>query len=212
MIARYSYPKSRAAIPIPSIEPLPSDAVQYLSVAQAQRLCFPNTDQFVAAPIKFTPAQTKAIEAASGQKQLLRGQEVWRAMKGGKLQGFFIVDYVIGKHLVIDYAVALSPEGSVKQIEILNYRESYGGEIRNPDWRTQFVGKTPSSRFAPPIAPPRLSPRAGVPTIRPSVAKPKFALPWSRNFKFTTLSEAGLNLWTRAPSSRVWELRLRSAC
>ena len=56
---------------------------------------------------------------------------------------FFIVDYVIGKHLVIDYAVALSPEGTVKQIEILNYRESYGGEIRNPDWRKQFVGKRP---------------------------------------------------------------------
>jgi electron transport complex protein RnfG len=127
--------------------PLPSYAVQYLSVSQAQKLCFPEADQFVPAHIQFTAAQVKAIEAASGQKQLLRGQEIWRAMKGGKLQGFFIVDYVIGKHLVIDYAVALSPEGSVKQIEILNYRESYGGEIRNPDWRKQFVGKTPGSRF-----------------------------------------------------------------
>jgi Na+-translocating ferredoxin:NAD+ oxidoreductase RnfG subunit len=78
----------------------------------------------------------------------LRGQEIWRAMQNGKLRGFFIVDYVIGKHLVIDYAVALSPEGAVKQIEILNYRESYGGEIRNPDWRKQFVGKQPGSRFA----------------------------------------------------------------
>lgn len=49
---------------------------------------------------------------------------------------------------MIDYAVALSPEGSVKQIEILNYRESYGGEIRNPDWRKQFLGKTARSHFA----------------------------------------------------------------
>jgi Na+-transporting NADH:ubiquinone oxidoreductase subunit C len=128
--------------------PLPSYAVQYLSVPAAQKLCFPGCDQFATAHIKFTPAQIKAIEAASGQKELLRGQEVWRSMKGGKLQGFFIVDYVIGKHLVIDYAVALSPEGALKQIEILNYRESYGGEIRNPDWRKQFVGKTPRSHFA----------------------------------------------------------------
>ena len=128
--------------------PLPSYAVQYVTVSQSQKLCFPEADQFVAAHVKFTPAQIEAIEAASGQKQLLRGQEIWRAIKGGKLQGFFIVDYVIGKHLVIDYAVALSPEGSVKEIEILNYRESYGGEIRNPDWRKQFAGKTPRSRFA----------------------------------------------------------------
>jgi Na+-translocating ferredoxin:NAD+ oxidoreductase RnfG subunit len=128
--------------------PLPAYAVQYLAVTAAQKLCFPESDQFAVAHIKFTPAQIKAIEAASGQKQLLRGQEIWRALRNGKLQGFFIVDYVIGKHLVIDYAVALSPEGTVKQIEILNYRESYGGEIRSPDWRKQFVGKTPRSRFA----------------------------------------------------------------
>ncbi len=122
--------------------------MQYLTVPAAQQLCFPEADQFAVAHLRFTPAQIKSIEAASGQKQLLRGQEVWRALKTGKLQGFFIVDYVIGKHLVIDYVVALSPEGSVRQIEILNYRESYGGEIRNPDWRKQFVGKTPQSRFA----------------------------------------------------------------
>ena len=128
--------------------PLPSYAVQYLSVSQAQKLCFPEATQFVAAHVKFTTAQVKAIEALSGEKQLLRGQEIWRAMKGEKLQGFFIVDYVIGKHLVIDYAIALSPEGSVKEIEILNYRESYGGEIRNADWRKQFLGKTPRAHFA----------------------------------------------------------------
>jgi Na+-translocating ferredoxin:NAD+ oxidoreductase RnfG subunit len=130
------------------VVPLPSYAVQYLNVPAAQKLCFPDSDQFAVAHVKFTPAQIQAIEAATGQKQLLRGQEIWRALQNGQPQGYFIVDYVIGKHLVIDYAVALSPAGVVKQIEILNYRESYGGEIRNPDWRKQFVGKTPRSRFA----------------------------------------------------------------
>jgi Na+-translocating ferredoxin:NAD+ oxidoreductase RnfG subunit len=128
--------------------PLPGYALQYLGVSAAQRLCFPNSDRFLEAHIRFTPAQISAIEKLSGQRELLRGQEVWRAMKGGQLQGFFIVDYVIGKHLVIDYAVALSAEGSVRQVEILNYRESYGGEIRDASWRKQFVGKTPRSQFA----------------------------------------------------------------
>jgi hypothetical protein len=128
--------------------PLPCYAVQYLTIPAAQKLCFPDCDHFAAAHVKFTPGQIRAIEAASGQKELLRGQEIWRASQNGKLQGFFIVDYVIGKHLVIDYAVALSAAGVVRQIEILNYRESYGGEIRNPDWRKQFVGKTPGSHFA----------------------------------------------------------------
>ena len=100
--------------------PLPCYAVQYLTVPAAQKLCFPDCDQFTAAHVKFTPAQIQAIESACGQKELLRAQEIWRATQSGKLQCFFIVDYVIGKHLVIDYAVALSPDGKVKQIEILN--------------------------------------------------------------------------------------------
>jgi Na+-translocating ferredoxin:NAD+ oxidoreductase RnfG subunit len=67
---------------------------------------------------------------------------VWKAQNGGQFQGFFIVDYVIGKHLVIDYAVALDPQGRVNQVEIMEYRESYGGEVANPDWLAQFNGKT----------------------------------------------------------------------
>ncbi|HEY2139013.1 MAG TPA: FMN-binding protein [Chthoniobacterales bacterium] len=128
--------------------PLPAYAVQYLSVADAQKLCFPESDRFSEAHVRFTPTQISAIEKAIGQRELLRGQEVWRAMKGNELEGFFIVDYVIGKHLVIDYAVALSSDGAVRQSEILNYRESYGGEIRDASWRKQFVGKTPRSHFA----------------------------------------------------------------
>jgi FMN-binding domain len=49
---------------------------------------------------------------------------------------------VIGKHLVIDYAVALEPDGRVRQVEILEYRESYGGEITAQSWLDQFVGMT----------------------------------------------------------------------
>jgi Na+-translocating ferredoxin:NAD+ oxidoreductase RnfG subunit len=59
--------------------------------------------------------------------------------------GLFVFDRVIGKHLYIDYAVALSPAGAVQRVEILEYRESYGGEIRSPSWLAQFVGKTAGS-------------------------------------------------------------------
>jgi Na+-translocating ferredoxin:NAD+ oxidoreductase RnfG subunit len=125
-----------------------SYATTYLSVAQAQKEAFPDADQFVSNNILFTPGQVNAIQAASGQKVLSRGQQVWKAMQRGKLQGYFIVDYVIGKHLAIDYAVALSPSGEVRRVEILTYRESYGGEIRSADWRKQFIGKTARSRLS----------------------------------------------------------------
>ena len=120
----------------------PAYAAQYLSVEAAQRIAFPSATQFVAAHVVYRPTDVAAIEKLSGQKVRTRGEQVWRALAGDQLLGFFIVDYVIGKHLVIDYAVALGPDGRVQRVEILEYRESYGSEITNHAWLAQFVGKT----------------------------------------------------------------------
>jgi Na+-transporting NADH:ubiquinone oxidoreductase subunit NqrC len=35
--------------------------------------------------------------------------------------------------------------GRVRRVEILQYRESYGGEVRDQSWLAQFVGKTSGS-------------------------------------------------------------------
>jgi Na+-translocating ferredoxin:NAD+ oxidoreductase RnfG subunit len=120
----------------------PLSATQYLTVAQAQQLAFPAATQFAEANVVYTPADIAAIENLSGQKVRTRGEQVWRAHGGSRFLGYFIVDYVIGKHLVIDYAVALEPDGRVRRVEILHYRESYGSEIANANWLAQFLGKT----------------------------------------------------------------------
>ena len=64
--------------------------------------------------------------------------KVWRAPDGG----WFIADEVIGKHEQIGYAIGLNADGSVRQVEILDYRESYGWEVRNQNWRRLFVGQS----------------------------------------------------------------------
>ena len=117
-------------------------ATRYLTVEEAQHLAFPAATQFVEAHVIFRPAEVAAIERLSGQKVRARGQQVWRAQADGHFVGFFVVDYVIGKHLVIDYSVALEPDGRVKAVEVLEYRESYGGEITSHSWLRQFAGKT----------------------------------------------------------------------
>lgn len=101
----------------------PAYAVQYLSIGEAQKQAFPSATHFT--------------EVQAGR--------VWKAEAGGRVAGFFIFDRVIGKHLFIDYAVALSPNGAVQKVEILQYRESYGGEVRDSSWLAQFVGKTSGS-------------------------------------------------------------------
>jgi hypothetical protein len=92
-----------------------AQATQYLSVAQAQALMFPG----------------ESLAAFKAD------HPTWRASNGG----WFIVDKVLGKHELITYAVALDAGGRVRGVEILEYLEAHGGEIRDPAWRAQFVGK-----------------------------------------------------------------------
>jgi len=128
------------ALPVSALIAPSAFAVQYLTVDQAQKAIFPGKS-FTATPIKLTGAQRKAIEQASGVRVLRDEQQVWRVNGGG----WFIVDEVVGKHEFITYAAGLTPDGSVKQIEIMDYRETYGGQIRDQKWRSQFVGKTSRS-------------------------------------------------------------------
>ena len=47
----------------------------------------------------------------------------------------------MGKHEMITYAVGILADGTLKGIEILEYRESYGYQVQSKEWRSQFVGK-----------------------------------------------------------------------
>src|SRR5690348_11367471 len=78
----------------------PVYATQYLTVEQAQKLAFPSATQFAWAPVVYRPDQVAAIEKRSGEKVMSRGEQVWKAENGNQFLGFFLVDYVIGKHLV----------------------------------------------------------------------------------------------------------------
>lgn len=111
-------------------------ATQYLSVQQAQQEAFPGADEFRAAP---TPdaATAASIGAPAGW-----APQIFEAHAGGKKLGWLIVDQVIGKSEAITYALALDTTGAVVSLEVLEYRESHGGEVRMPAWRKQFVGKT----------------------------------------------------------------------
>jgi Na+-translocating ferredoxin:NAD+ oxidoreductase RnfG subunit len=122
------------------VAPAPASATVYLTIQAAQQAMFPGAS-FVAHDLLFTPEQRSIIAKASGVGGFDKVQRVWDVRSGNSRAGWFIVDRVIGKHDIITYAVALTPDGAVKRVEILEYRETYGGEIRNPAWRQQFVGK-----------------------------------------------------------------------
>jgi Na+-translocating ferredoxin:NAD+ oxidoreductase RnfG subunit len=126
---------------------MPAHATDYLTIAQAQTLLFPAAKGFVEQTLKLDANQRDAIKAASGLRQRWDEQKAWRAERDGTLLGWMLMDEVIGKHEFITYAAAISPDGHVIGVEILSYRETHGGQVREPGWRRHFVGKTLADRF-----------------------------------------------------------------
>jgi hypothetical protein len=121
---------------------VPVKAAVYLTVEQAQAALFPGetfTQDFRA----LTPAQADAIESAADVNVRDKEIKAWKTSSGG----WFILDEVVGKHDFIPIALAIDAKGAVKGVEILEYREAYGDQVRNPDWRAQFVGKTRTSKL-----------------------------------------------------------------
>ena len=115
-------------------------ATTYFTTEQAQQAIFPG-EKLTPAFVTLTDEQAARIEKTTRVNVRHKEIKAWRTANGG----LFILDEVVGKHEFITYAVGLNADGSVKQIEIMDYRESYGYEVRNADWRAQFTGKTAAS-------------------------------------------------------------------
>ena len=113
-----------------------AEARVYLTMEQAQQAIFPG-ETCSEMPLALTDQQKAAVKQQTGVT-VRSAPRVWRTGRGG----FLVVDEVLGKHEFITYAVGINPDGTVKQIEIMDYRESYGDEIRNEVWRKQFIGKS----------------------------------------------------------------------
>jgi Na+-translocating ferredoxin:NAD+ oxidoreductase RnfG subunit len=66
----------------------------------------------------------------------------WRVESpAGVAAGAAMVDEVPGKSERITILVATDRAGVLKDIEVLAYRESYGGEVAQESWRAQFRGR-----------------------------------------------------------------------
>jgi Na+-translocating ferredoxin:NAD+ oxidoreductase RnfG subunit len=127
-----------------ALVPASAFAVDYLTADQAAKLMFPEAERFDLREITLETSQMQQLDARGVRARSARWS-VRVAQGGGVALGFVVVDEVIGKFELITYAVGISLDGAVKQLEVLSYRESHGHEIRLPAWRKQFVGKTSAS-------------------------------------------------------------------
>lgn len=116
-------------------------AADYMSVAAAQHSAFTQADRFEEIALNLNTEQQRAVLLAAGPQQPHGKLQIFRAWQGTQALGYVFVDEVIGRQNLITYSIAIDAHGKTSEVEILSYRESHGGEVRNGNWRKQFAGR-----------------------------------------------------------------------
>jgi hypothetical protein len=127
-----------AALAVPAQVVMADD---YLTVGEAQRAAYPQADRFEPIKTAVTADQLRGVAALAGPQPAHGRLQIWRAFQASQPLGFFFVDEVVGRQDLITYALAIDNDGKLGEVEILTYRESHGGEVRNAAWRRQFAGR-----------------------------------------------------------------------
>jgi Na+-translocating ferredoxin:NAD+ oxidoreductase RnfG subunit len=127
--------------------PLPREASPdqvFLSEEEAPRAIFPEADRFVRKVVVVTPEIKQRLKELLGKTK----PSIWepyyityRAQRNGKQIGYAVIVNEIGKHRAFTFIVGVDLEGKVKEVSIMVYRESRGGEVRNKRFLKQYRKK-----------------------------------------------------------------------
>jgi len=101
------------------------------------------TAQTPGAPPAKVTASIARLFGAGARVDTLRVDtvRVLRVSRADSLVGFAAVGNVLGKDQPITFLVAVDATDRLKDVDILVYREPYGGEVAYEPWRRQFRGK-----------------------------------------------------------------------
>lgn len=96
-----------------------------------------------------TPEDKQLIANSSKTRWANDTLTLYTCGKGNQIMGYGFLDNVKGKMQFITYLVGVLPNGGTKDVDVLAYRESYGGEIGYESFRKQFRGKTANDELRP---------------------------------------------------------------
>jgi len=123
------------------------DLQVYLTKEQAFELAFPGADHIDKDKKWLTDEQRNRIGELS-MHTISENRMTWYVgIKDGKPMGYLFIDNVIGKSFPITFMVVLNVDGTVRDVEVMVYREPRGWEVRFKSFLSQFSGKKADSDY-----------------------------------------------------------------
>lgn len=114
----------------------------FIKPKEALEKLMPETDSLVQDPKVLTPELRKRLQEIIGKYVRDKGYTFIIGMKNNEPTGYAVMLNQTGKEQPITFMVVADPNGAVRAVEVLVYRESQGSEIRYPGFVKQFEGKT----------------------------------------------------------------------
>ncbi len=113
----------------------------FLTKKQALEIAFPGADKVEREKKWLTDEQKTAIADLAMQNFDANRVTFYVGKRNDAPMGYAVIDHEIGKSYPITFMVVLNVDGTVRDVEILIYREPRGWEVRYPSFMDQFTGK-----------------------------------------------------------------------
>ena len=137
---------ARAAEPVRPSEAEIGSIQQYLTANQAINEIWTGVASIDTLIAKLTPEEMAGIKKTLGEPAPSDTVIVFRPRDAeGTVLGHAVIGEEVGKYRPITFMVGTTPEFAVRNVEVLVYRESRGGEVRFPRFLRQYRGKSASS-------------------------------------------------------------------
>jgi Na+-translocating ferredoxin:NAD+ oxidoreductase RnfG subunit len=122
----------------------------FLNKKQALKLAFPGVKKVKKKKIWLSDPQTAAIQKILGDQIEYKERRVTHYFglnEAGSPMGAMVIGNEIGRSYPITFMVVINPDGTVKDVEIMVYREPHGWEVRFESFMSQFFGRDASDPF-----------------------------------------------------------------
>ena len=94
------------------------------------------------------PVELKTQAEKQVQQKFFKNYiHIWSICQEDSIAGIAILDNTYGKSLPITFLVIIHPSGKIQRVDIIRYREPYGGAIGSRRWLDQFIGKSANENF-----------------------------------------------------------------
>lgn len=113
----------------------------YATVDETLATVFPEADAIHRIRRVLEPSELRRIEKRLRRRLPEGGYYVFVAEREGGLEGLALVTSEVGKVRPFTFLVAVDPDGEVRDVVVLVYRESHGSEIRHRRFLNQLRGK-----------------------------------------------------------------------